>query len=203
MPDDYSGFPPWWNASYAAVAVPSTLVAGDTWQWKQAFLPFPAGSNYTLAYFFANAANAFTIAGGAVTTANSIFSILFAASATAALTPGKYRWQAYITDQVGVRTTVAEGWTTVTPNLATGSPVDLRSYNRQVLDAIEALLTGRLVTDAARYTIGNRSLDKLSPADLIIARSTYRWLVFHEKRKENMANGLADPKRLLVRFNRG
>ena len=188
---------PWWFGPRAIIDELETAVAGDTWQWTKRLSLYPALQGYALAYYFANATNAFSISGGAVTAAGDTFVIDFAA--TAGIAPGKYRWQAYAT-LAGVRSTAAEGWLIVTPNLAAG-PVDARTPARALLDAIDSVLAGRILDDTSKYTIGNRSLEKLSHLDLMKARSLIAWRVFHEQRAERVANGLGDGKRLLVRFN--
>jgi hypothetical protein len=190
----------WWLSPQATIDELETAVAGDTWQWLKNLPLYPAGQGYTLAYYFANATNAFSIQGAAITTSGDTFLINFAA--TAGIVPGKYRWQAYAT-LGGVRSTAVEGWLTVTPNLAVGQPVDGRTPARALLDAIDTLLAGRVLTDVAKYTIANRSLEKLSQLELMKARSLIAWRVFHEQRVERIANGLDDGKRLYVRFNRG
>jgi hypothetical protein len=191
----------WWLSPQATIDEPETAVAGDSWQWKKILLLYPASKGYTLAYYFANATSAFSIAGAAITAVGDTFVIDFAATA-AAIAPGKYRWQAYAT-LAGVRTTAVEGWLVVTPDLSLGTPIDARTPARALLDAIDTLLAGRTLTDTAKYTIGNRSLEKLDPIALMNARSRIAWRVFHEQRAERTANGLDDGKRLYVRFDRG
>lgn len=196
---DYSALP-WWLMPEATIDELEIATAGDTWQWTKSLPLFPASQGYTLAYYFANAASSFSISGSAITTNGDVFVIDFAA--TSAIVPGKYRWQAYAT-LAGVRSTAVEGWIKVTPNLAAGLPIDLRSPARALLDAIDTLLAGRILTDTAKYSIGNRSLEKLSQLDLMKARSLIAWRVFHEDRKERIQNGLDDGKRLYVRFDNG
>lgn len=199
MLDDLSALP-WWLSPQATIDEPETATAGDTWQWKKSLPLYPAGKGYTLAYYFANAASSFSITGGSVVASGDAFLISF--SATNAIVPGKYRWQGYAT-LAGARSTAVEGWIVVTPNLASAGAVDLRTPARALLDAIDTLLAGRMLSDVHRYTIGNRSLEKLSQLDLIKARSTVAWRVFHEQRVERIENGLDDGKRLYVRFDRG
>jgi len=199
MLDDLSALS-WWLSPQAIIDELETAVAGDTWQWTKNLRLYPAGKGYTLAYYFANATAAFSIKGAAITTSGDTFVISFAA--TAAIVPGKYRWQAYAT-LAGVRSTAVEGWMVVTPDLSVGTPIDARTPARALLDAIDTLLAGRILTDTAKYTIGNRSLEKMNPLDLMKSRSLIAWRVFHEQRAERIANGLDDGKRLYVRFDRG
>lgn len=191
---------PWWFAPNATIDELETATAGDAWQWTKTFRSYPAGSGYTIAYYFSNPAYAFNISGAAITVNGDGFVIDY--TPTAAILPGVYRWQCYAT-LAGVRSTAGEGWMTVTPNLAAGVPVDLRTDARALLDAINTLLAGRVLTDTTKYSIGNRSLEKMSMLDLMKARSLVAWRVFHEQRAERAENGLDDGKRLYVRFNRG
>lgn len=200
MLDDLSALP-WWLSPMATIDELEEATAGDTWQWKKNLPLYPA-SKYTLAYYFANATSSFSITGGSITVSGDTFVISFAATATSAIVPGKYRWQAYAT-LAGVRSTAIEGWIVVTPNLALAGAVDLRTTARALLDAIDTLLAGRILSDTTKYTIGNRSLEKLSHIELMKARSLIAWRVFHEQRAERVENGLDDGKRLYVRFDRG
>lgn len=199
MLDDFNTLS-WWLSPQATIDELETAVAGDTWQWTKNLSLYPASAGYTLAYYFANATNAFSISGSAITTSGNTYLVNFAA--TAGIVPGKYRWQVYVTTLAGVRSTAAEGWLTVTPNLALGQPVELRTPARALLDAIDTLLAGRVLTDTTKYTIANRSLEKLTPIQLMEARSLVAWRVFHEMRQERIANGLDDGKRLYARFDR-
>jgi hypothetical protein len=199
MLDDLSGLS-WWQSPHATIDELETAVAGDTWQWTKRLPLYPASAGYTLAYYFANATSAFAIKDAAVVASGDTYVIDFTASA--AIPPGRYRWQGYVT-LAGVRSTAVEGWITVTPNLGAGTPVDARSPARALLEAIDTLLAGRALTDTTKYTIGNRSLEKMSLLDLMSARSLVAWRVFHEKSRERIENGLDSGKRLYVRFDRG
>lgn len=124
---------------------------------------------------------------------------------SATLTPGLYFWQAFVVDDPVTptkRVTLSSGQIEITTDLNTASGVfDGRSQAEKDLAAVDAAITaiasGGMVQ---RYTIANRSVDKMPMDDLIKLRSLLKYRVSQEKRLESIKNGLGDPRNLSVRF---
>lgn len=121
---------------------------------------------------------------------------------SAKLTPGIWWWQAVITGN-DERFTVGRGEITVVASLedmALG--YDGRSLAEKALaDAEEALACYAASKGAVKsYTIGSRTMTFNSPADIIQLISFWRMRVGNERAKQQIAQGLGNPRRLSVRF---
>ena len=181
---------------------PLQLVAGDTWQWRRLDLADYPASSWSLKYRFKNAAGGFEITASAYATTQ--FDITVAAATTTGYSAGTYDWVAFVTSG-SVRHTVDSGRLEVLPDLGAGSAgtaVDRRTHAVKVLAAIEAVLEDRASKDQQEYQIAGRKLIRMPIQDLITLRNTYRNEVRREQAAEKLANGLADPAKVYVRFGR-
>lgn len=173
---------------------PTTIHAGDTWEWTRTEAEYPAGT-WSLTYHLRNASAAYNVTATADGTTHSVS---VPAATTATYKPGRYDWIARVTD--GTDTfTVDTGSLTILPNLGATGAQDGRSYERRVLDAIEAVLEGRASHDQASYSIGNRSLSRMSIAELMTFRDKFKAAVLKQEREARLAKGLGVP-RVQVRF---
>jgi len=119
---------------------------------------------------------------------------------TASWIAGLYRWFAYVTDNVK-RFQVGSGYWNVKPDPATiPAGFDSRSHVKKTLDAIEALLEKKPLADAASYSIGGRSLSKMSPEELLRWRGIYRAEYQAEISAEKIEKDLAPGNKILTRF---
>lgn len=175
---------------------PLKLEIGDSWAWRREDLAadYPATS-WTLSYEIVSAAAAISITAAAD---GDQFAISVAAATTAAYTAGRYRMAGYVTAGAN-RWRVYLGALELMPNLAAGV-ADIRSHARKVLDAIEAVIEGRAAKDQQGYTIAGRRLDRTPIEDLLKLRGQYMAEAARETAAERLAAGLADPRRVLVRF---
>lgn len=177
-------------------AEPAELIVGDTWRWTRAWSDFPAGT-WTLSYSFKNSAGAFAVAGAEITASGTEFAVSVPAATTTTRAAGRYAWAAFVTSGAD-RYQVAEGEAVLRPNLAAAGALDTRTPARRMLDAIEAYLTDSNNLAAARYQIGNRSLDRWNMDDLLKMRSKLKF----EVAAEAAAAGGPNVRRSYVRFNR-
>lgn len=120
---------------------------------------------------------------------------------------GKYHWMAYVYKEAGglitEKHTLESGQVEILPDLTQAtSQTDARSHVKKVLDAIEALLEGKATADALSYSIGGRSISKMSPTELLQWRDLYRVEYQRELDAEGIAKGLDSNKRIGVRFQR-
>lgn len=143
------------------MTVPSSLTAGDTWEWTRDLADYPAGT-WTLTYYFSKGGSAPISA--AATADGTTHAVSVSAATTAAYAAGRYRWTARAS--AGSEAfTAEEGWVEVKPNPAT-STVDPRSQRRQELDAINCFLLGNATTAQQSMSIGGRSMSRWDHKEL-------------------------------------
>ena len=176
---------------------PVEIRAGLTWAWTRDLADYPA-STWTLKYWFKQLAAAgakFSITAAA---SGSQHSVSVAAATTAAYTAGDYSWAAVVTSGSEVYE-VDSGTTKILPVYNTDTAVDDRSHARIVLAAIEAVIENRATLDQQEYTIGTRSLKRMTVNELMTFRDKYRAEVYAEDQGEAARNGKATG-RLVVRL---
>jgi len=157
---------------------PTTLTAGDTWQWTVTLPAYPPSAGWTLHYAIRGAA---PVDVTATPDGADGYAIAVPAARSAALPGGRYPWAAFVTNAAGERVTVREGAVTIRPNLA-GPSGDQRSHAERMLAAIEGLLQGRVTRDVESYTINGRSLVHLPIAELERLRARYAAEVRQQRR---------------------
>lgn len=121
---------------------------------------------------------------------------------SATLTPGSYTWAAILTS-ASERITVATGALAVGNDiLAAAAGYDGRSVAEIALaDAEAALSTFRASRGRTKkYTIGSRSMEFDSAADILVEISYWRIKVRNENSLRDIADGLGNPRNLYVRF---
>lgn len=80
--------------------------------------------------------------------------------------------------------------------------VDTRTYAKQVLDAIDAVILGRASKDQESYSIDGRTLNRTAVADLLTLQDKYKAIVVGEERAEKAKQGLATGSKIGVVFVR-
>ena len=167
---------------------PAIIRAGDSSSWTRVFSDYPVGT-YTLTYYFRGP----TVLDVTATTSGSSFLVSLSSSTTAQLQAGEYWWEAKVTGS-SETVTVGSGSTKVLPNFADSAQVqagyDGRSHARKCLDAINAMMEGRASAPQLSYTIvGQRTVQMLTPKELIEWRGYYAGIVAQEDKATNAANG--------------
>ena len=160
------------NAFTAGQGVPARLVAGNFWTWRADGLAaaYPA-SAYSLAYTFAprngGTATAVLAAGDA-----DGWLVEVPGATTAALVSGSYAWSLTATRTAdGAAASIVSGVLEVAPNPTAGS--DTRTPARRHLDAINAVLDGRITKDVETYSIEGRALTRVPLEILHKMRARY------------------------------
>lgn len=153
---------------------PSIIRAGDTVVWGRTFDDYPA-SDFTLSYVFVSATAQYLATAVASADHPDGFTVTVASATTAGWAAGRYTWQAYVRDADGNRFTVDEGQLQIFPNLETATGgIDNRDADEKMLDAIKALLAGKVLAgDAQMYEIHGRKLQRYSFAELEVLRGKY------------------------------
>lgn len=165
-------------------AIPSTLpaelVAGDTWTWTRELADYPAGT-WTATVYFEASQGTFNVVASASGTTQS-FSI--ASATTSTCVPGDYGWRLRVTNG-STTTTVESGMVTVLVDPAKAGKVDVRSWARRTLDAIEAFLEGNASTAQASMSLAGRQISRWSLAELTTFRDKLRGEVRAESGSTN------------------
>jgi hypothetical protein len=174
------------------MTVPSSLTAGDTWEWTRDLADYPAGT-WTLTYYFSKAGKQFS---AAATADGATHDVSVTAATTAPYPAGRYRWTARVVSG-SESFTVEDGWVDVAANPATDTS-DPRSTPRQLLDAINCFLIGNATTAQQSMTINGRSISRWSLPELTAWRDKLKGEVQAEEAGSNAGLG----RNIKVRFGR-
>ncbi len=177
---------------------PATIRAGDFITWVKTLTDYPASAGWALSYTLINAAVKITINASA-SGADHLVSV--AAATTGSYAAGSYTWMARVTKGTEIYT-VETGSMQILPNLAALSTYDGRSHAKVMVEAIEAAIQGRASSVQLRMAINNRSIEYLSPTELIKWLSFYRAEVAKEAQAETLRKTGINPRNIGVRFHR-
>ena len=177
---------------------PQTIRAGDLISWSKSLQDYPANAGWSLTYTLINADTKITINASA-SGADHLVSV--DAATSAAYAAGSYTWMARVTNDAEIYT-VAVGSLTIQPNLAALTTFDGRSHAKVMVEAIEAAIQGRASSVQLRMAINNRSIEYLSPTELIKWLSFYRAEVAKEAQAETIRKTGANPRNIGVRCTR-
>lgn len=183
--------------------IPSNLTAGDSAHWDDEAFVFNGvrydSAVYSLAYYLRGPKQ---LTVNAVANGEGWRSSISAVDA-AGLTAGTYWWAAIITGG-GERLTVGSGQLPVLTDLSSVSAdgYDGRTAAEKALTDAEAALADLTASGkrVKKYTIGSRNAEYYTAAELLIAINYWRMRVTNESTAKSIANGLGNPRTLLVRF---
>lgn len=174
---------------------PTTIRAGDFLSWTKTLADYPASAGWSLVYTLINGSSKITINASA-SGADHLVSV--SALSSAAYAAGSYSWMARVTKATEVYT-VDTGSMQVLPNLAALTTFDGRSHAKVMVEAIEAAIQGRASSVQLRMAINNRSIEYLSPTELIKWLSFYRAEVAKEAQAETIRKTGHNPRNIGVR----
>lgn len=163
------------DSDNAPTTEPAEIIAGDLLQWKRTDLGTDYDNSlYTLKYSARLQGTGTTEVEITASASGEDYLVSVASATTAAYTVGTYAWQAYITrDSDSERIKIDEGVWTVVAN-RDADTTDPRSHAKIMLDKIESILENRADADVDNYSIGSRSITKMSVEELTKWRSYYR-----------------------------
>jgi hypothetical protein len=134
------------------------------------------------------------------------FKTVISTTVSGNLTVGTYYWEAYFVDSLTVPTkkiTASTGELVIGANISTSTNYDGRSQTEKDLQAVEGAITAMAAGNAVQsYTIGTRSINRMTVADLIKLRAHLKYRLAAENRADSIKKGLGDPHNLFVRFNK-
>lgn len=177
---------------------PASIRAGDFLTWSKTLADYPANDGWTLVYTLINGSSKVTI-DAAASGADHLVSV--AAGTTGSYVAGNYTWMARVTKGSEIYT-IDHGSLTILPNLAALTTYDGRSHAKVMVEAIEAAIQGRASATQLRMSINNRSIEYLSPTELIKWLSFYRAEVAKEAQSETIRKTGVNPRNIGVRFHR-
>lgn len=178
--------------------VPATVRAGDTLKFDPQVCGYPSSDGWTLKFKCTGTAGVFEIV--ASPDDDGGYSVEVAATTTKDYVTGRYQWLGYVVGLSGERYTLQQGEIEVLQDLAAATnPVDTRSQSQRILDAIDSLIEGRAAADVDEYTIGGRTLRKMSIENLLMWREYYANKVSAEKAASGVKTG---GRRILATFGR-
>jgi hypothetical protein len=184
----------------AALIEPSEIIAGDFVQWKRTDLGDYINSAYTLKYSARLGGSGASEIEITATADGSDYLVSVPATTTALYAAGTYYWQMYITrDSDSERITFDNGTWLIKPGLD-ASTDDPRSHARIMVSKIESLLENRADSDVGNYSIGSRSITKMTAKELREWWSFYRQQVAAEDAAVARTKGRPTGNTVLVRF---
>lgn len=180
----------------------SKLQQGDSASWDDYPFQDSTGKSYDSSVY----ALKYEIRGPAQLTLNAVadgnaWKTTLSLVDSATLVPGTYYWAAYAT-AAGERVTAGKGTFVIEADLAVaGANYDGRSDAEKTLASINSQLLARANGDfVTEYAIGDRSLKKEPTAELLAMKSRFEAIVRAERQAQSIANGLGNPRRVMVRF---
>jgi len=190
------------DAANAPEGEPIKVVVGDYLQWtrKDIATDYPP-SEYSAEYVA-------RITGGGeneiklpATETGGYYLFTVDSATSADFSVGVYHWQLEITQtSSGNRIVVDRGEFEAIPDLDVNQ-ADPRTHADIMLAKIESILEGKADSDVSSYSIGGRSISKMTFDELLNARDKYRAEVTRHKNKALIERGKKTNSTVFVRFN--
>ena len=189
------------DPSNAPEGEPLEVVVGDFIQWKRTDI----ASDYPPATH--SAEYVARISGGglseiklAATEQDGYYLFTVDSVTSADFVAGKYHWQLEITQtSSGNRIVVDTGDFEAIPDMD-DNQADPRIHAEIMVDKIQTILEGKADSDVANYSIGGRSISKMSFEELMDARDRFRAEVVAHNNRELVKKGKKNGATVKVRF---
>lgn len=156
---------------------PTVIDAGTTVAWNRNLSEFRA-PDFGLAYRIINQANVFQ--ADATGNDDGTFSVLITADESAAFVAGSYELIGTVVGNVVEH--VYRAPLEIRANVLTGAPVDTRSQDELILEAIRAAIQSSATSNQLRLSVGGRSLERHSLSELHKLEARYADRVARAKR---------------------
>lgn len=184
-----------------ALTIPTTepraFRQGELVEWTRSLTNFPA-SLWTLIYTFRSPSHNFTVTA---TADGDTHAAAITAAASLDIPIGEYNWQAVANDGAVDFKEVDAGVLEILKDLATADDgFETRTFNRRMLDAIEARLLGTADRDDISYSTEGLSVSRYSPEQLEGRHRHYKALVIQEERAAAAANNDFHTGRIFTRL---
>jgi hypothetical protein len=189
------------DPSNAPEGEPLEVVVGDFIQWKRTDI----ASDYPPATH--SAEYVARISGGglseiklAATEQDGYYLFTVDSVTSADFVAGKYHWQLEITQtSSGNRIVVDAGDFEAIPDMD-DNQADPRIHAEIMVDKIQTILEGKADSDVANYSIGGRSISKMTFDELMNARDRFKAEVVQHNNRELVKRGKTNGATVKVRF---
>lgn len=177
---------------------PYTLAAGDSISFRKTLPDFPASDGWTLKYELRGQQVPIEFAS---TSDGDSHVLSVDAATTAAWIPGDYAFVGYA--ELGTeRTEFFKASLTVTADLETQSgDVPVTTHAQRMLVKLEAVLEGKAGDDILDSEIEGTVIRRMPLADVYKMRAKYKRERQSEIAQENVANGRASGRKIVVSLN--
>lgn len=177
---------------------PDRVTAGDSISWRISLEDYKSPT-WTLIYYLVQSGSQITATASSQSDGSHLIAISPATSGS--WTAGRYDYQGRVVQGTASAVTVRTGVLEVRPNFATSTAgLDGRAHARIVLDALEARLENRATQDQLSYSIAGRSIQYMTPTEVLTWRDVYRAEVRKLEDEERLAKGLPARTSIRVRF---
>jgi len=169
---------------------PGAVVVGERWAWKRPDITsaYPT-TLYTLLYRLCLQEAAHSDISITASKISSEHVVEVASATTAAYAAGDYSWQAVIVrDSDSEELVLNTGYMTLKPDFGSHSG-DTRSWARQALDAIRAVLLNTASKEESEYSIAGRSLKRRTSEELLTLEKEFSRRVSLEEKQLDIENG--------------
>jgi|TARA_R100000734_G_C3302475_1_gene93009 hypothetical protein len=181
--------------------VPSEFKKGDNWNWRNDDLSgdYP-NSAYVLKYEF-NLVDGSTNVHFQVVATNDgdHYKVEIPNTTTTNYTAGEYNWVANIHRNSGGRIKVAEGYMVIQDDYE-NTTSSVRSFAKQMLDAIEAVALNRASMDQSSMSIAGRSLSRMSIDELMSFRDRFKAEYLKEVKQARIKNNKGSGNTIKANF---
>lgn len=183
--------------------VPALIYAGDTVKWNEPATPdYSSTTGWAASFVLRHATgNEHLAAITGVADGSGGWNFTITAAQSALLDANGHWWQLTVSKDAE-RYTLGTGTLSVKANIpAAGNTYDGRTQSQIDLEAVRAAMRA-IVTGGAtqEYSIGNRSLKKMSMPDLIALETKLIADVARDARADRLAKGMNSGRAVYVRF---
>ncbi len=177
------------------------LIAGDTLDFVTTVEDYSAADGWTLTHVL-RGPSAIDLTATAM---GRDYRTVVVSAITATWLPGDYTYREIVIKPDGQRYTVGGGTLRILPDLAQAAAgYDGRTQAEKALDDARSAMATFMATQGAvkRYTIGMRSMEFQTAAEIIPIIRYWELKVANERTKTSIASGLGNPRKLKIRFAR-
>lgn len=141
-------------------ALPTRLIAGDTWRWDRVLSDYTPANGWTLTTRFRGAGKLDVTASA--NSGNTGWECTAAASDTQTLPAGQYTWEESVSNAGGERYTVGSGTLVVAANMALLAAGAGQPWEERAIAHLKAYIEGAADETILEFTIGDRALKRYS-----------------------------------------
>ncbi len=175
---------------------PETIRAGDTLQITLGLDDYSA-EDWDCTIVLANSTNVYTLTSSAD---NASFYFTISATSTGNYVAGDYNYVVRVSNIDNEEFTADSGIVTIKSKYSVAA--DQRSFNKKMLDYLEALLLRMSVNPDQQYSLAGRSITKKNLKEVQSMRDDYKARVNNQIIKKRVKNGGYDPNIKFVSFKK-